>query len=164
RRSSDLSAFGCGRWILLSCAVALGAYHIFASTVMYPVVGGDAAVFMPAAINLKAGHGLTNSLWEALPDPAGQHRFLEHPALFQLVVSACMWKSETRNAFIVTAIFNALTLALYAAILSTARFARRLIASVPGLAVLLSSMFALAFLIFTGAVGRPERLSTLILS
>jgi len=119
---------------------------------------------MPAAINLKAGHGLTNSLWEVNPDPTGQHRFLEHPALFQMVVSACMWKSETRNAFIVTAIFNAFTLTLYAAVLSTAKFARRLIASIPGFAVLLSSMFALAFLIFTDAVGRPETLSTLILS
>src|ERR1044071_1111183 len=155
--------FGCRRWILLSCAVGLGAYHIFASSVMYPVPGGDAAVFMPAAINLKAGHGLTNSLWEVLPDPTGQHRFLEHPALFQLVVSACMWKSETRNAFVVTAIFNALTLTLYAAILGTAKFARRLMASVSGFAVLLSSLFALAFLIFTDAVGRPEPLSTLIL-
>jgi hypothetical protein len=80
------------------------------------------------------------------------------------VVSACMWKPETRNAFIVTAIFNALTLTLYAAVLCAAKFARRLIASVSGLAVLLSSLFALAFLIFTDAVGRPEPLSTLILS
>ena len=105
------SAYGCGRWILLSSAVTLGAYHIFASSVMYPVPGGDAAVFMPAAINLKAGRGLTNSLWEVHPDPTGQRRFLEHPALFQLVVSVCIWKSETRNAFIVTAIFNAHSIA-----------------------------------------------------
>src|SRR5204862_5304520 len=72
--------------------------------------------------------------------------------------------SETRNACIVTAIFKALTLTFYAAILCTAKSARRLIASVPGLAVLLSSMFALAFLIFPDAVGRSEPLSTLILS
>ncbi len=122
---SSAPAFGYRRLVLLLCAVALGAYHIFASADMYPVPGGDAAVFMPAAINLKAGRGLTNSLWEAEPDPTGQHRYLDHPALFQLVVSACMWKSETRNAFIVGAIFDALTLALYAAILGKARFARR---------------------------------------
>ena len=107
---SPAPGFGYRRLVVFSCAVALGAYHIFASTVMYPVPGGDAAVFMPAAINLKAGYGLTNSFWEVNPDPTGQHRFLEHPALFQIVVSACMWKSETRNAFIVTAIFNAVTL------------------------------------------------------
>jgi hypothetical protein len=131
---------------------------------MYPVSGGDAFVFMPAAINLKAGRGLTNSLWAVHPDPMGQHRFLEHPALFQMVVSACMWKSETKNAFIVLAIFNALTLALYAAFLSTAKFARKLIASTAGFSLLVSSMFALAFLVFINAGGRPEALSTLILS
>jgi hypothetical protein len=131
---------------------------------MYPVPGGDAAVFMPAAVNFKAGRGLTNSLWEVHPDPTGQHRYLEHPLLFQMIVSACMWKSETRNAFIVLAIFNALTLALYAAFLCTAKFARKLLASAAGFIVLASSMFALAFLIFTDAGGRPEALSTLILS
>lgn len=159
---SPAPALGCGRLVLLLCAVALGAYHVFASAVMYPVPGGDAAVFMPAAINLKAGRGLTNSLWEAEPDPTGQHRFLDHPALFQMVVSACMWKAETKNAFIVAAIFDALTLALYAAILCSAKFARKMISSVPGVAVLASSIFALAFLIFTD-MGRPEALSTLIL-
>ena len=131
---------------------------------MYPVPGGDAAVFMPAAINLKAGRGLTNSLWEVAPDPTGQHRFLEHPPLFQMVVSACMWKAETRNAFVVLAIFNALTLTLYAAFLCTAKFARKLMASAGGFVVLVASLFALAFLIFIDAGGRPEALSTLILS
>jgi len=159
---SSAPAFAYRRLVLLLCAVALGACHIFASAVMYPIPGGDAAVFMPAAINLKAGRGLTNSLWEAEPDPTGQHRYLDHPALFQMVVSACMWKSETRNAFIVGAIFDALTLALYAAILCSAEFARRFFVSIPGLALLASSIFALAFLIFTD-VGRPETLSTLVL-
>ena len=158
----SMPAFGYGRLVLLLCAVALGVYHIFASAVMYPVPGGDAAVFMPAAINLKAGRGLTNPLWEAEPDPTGQHRYLDHPALFQMVVSACMWKAETRNAFIVAAILDALTLALYAAILCSAKFARRLLSSIPGVALLASSIFALAFLIFTD-MGRPEALSTLIL-
>jgi hypothetical protein len=162
--SPTAPAFGYGRLVLLSCAVALGAYHIFASAVMYPVPGGDAAVFMPAAINLKAGRGLTNSLWEVYPDPTGQHRYLEHPVLFQMVVSACMWKAETRNAFIVLAIFDALTLTLYAAFLGTAKFTRNLMASVRGFLSLLSSLFALAFLIFIDAWGRPEALSTLILS
>ena len=131
---------------------------------MYPVPGGDAAVFMPAAINQEAGRGLTNSLWEVYPDPMGQHRFLEHPLLFQMVVSACMWKSETRNAFIVLAIFNALTLTLYAAFLCTAKFARELIGSTAGFLLLAASLFALAFLIFIDAVGRPEAMSTLILT
>jgi hypothetical protein len=162
RHASSALAFGYRRLVLLLCAVALGVYHIFASAVMYPVPGGDAAVFMPAAINLKAGRGLTNSLWEAEPDPTGQHRYLDHPALFQMVVSACMWKSETRNAFVVAAIFDALTLALYAAILGWGKFAGRLISSIPGVALLASSIFALAFLIFTD-MGRPEALSTLIL-
>jgi hypothetical protein len=162
RQGSSMPAFRYGRQVLLLCAVALGAYHIFASAVMYPVPGGDAAVFMPAAINLKAGRGLTNSLWEAEPDPTGRHRYLDHPALFQMVVSACMWKSETRNAFVVAAIFDALTLALYAAILGRAKFARRWISSIPGVALLVSSIFALAFLIFTD-MGRPEALSTLLL-
>jgi hypothetical protein len=152
------------RLFLISCAVAVGAYHIFAAAVMYPVPGGDAAVFMPAAINLKAGHGLTNSLWEVYPDPTGQHRFLEHPSLFQTVVSACMWKAETRNAFIVLAVFDALTLTLFAAFLGTAKFARKLLASTGGFLVLVSSLFGLAFVIFIDAWGRPEALSTLILS
>lgn len=150
-------ACGYRRLILLSCAVALGAYHIFATGAMYPVPGGDAVVFMPAAINLKAGHGLSNYLW------TGRYRFVEHPPLFQMVVSACMWKSDTRTAFIVLAIFNALTLTLYAAILGTAKFAKRLVASVAGFVVLVFSLFAIAFLIFT-ASGRPETLSTLILT
>lgn len=161
---SSTPAFGYRRLILLSCAVALGAYHIFASASMYPVPGGDAAVFMPAAINLKAGRGLTNPLWEVYPDPTGQHRYLEHPSLFQMVVSGCMWKSETRNAFIVLAIFDALTLTLYAAFLCTAKFTRTLMASVGGLIVLVASLFALAFLIFINPSGRPEALSALILS
>jgi hypothetical protein len=152
------------RAILLSCAIVLGAYHIFASAVMYPVPGGDAFVFMPAAINLEAGRGLTNSLWEVAPDPTGQHRYLGHPPLFQMMVSACMRKAETRSAFIVLATFNALTLALYAAFLCTAKCARKLIASTAGFVVLLSSMLALAFLIFNDASGRPEVLSTLILA
>jgi hypothetical protein len=156
--------FGYRRPFLISCAVALAAYHIFAAAVMYPVPGGDAAVFMPAAINLKAGHGLTNSLWGVYPDPTGQHRFLEHPSLFQMVVSACMWKAETRNAFIVLAVFDALTLTLYAAFLVTAKFTRKLLASTGGFLVLLSSLLALAFVIFIDAWGRPEALSTLILS
>jgi hypothetical protein len=130
---------------------------------MYPVPGGDATVFMPAAINLKAGRGLTNSLWEMYPDPTGQHRYLEHPPLFQMVVSACMWKTETKNAFLVLAIFNALTLFLYAAFLCTAEFTRHLIASTAGFVALVFSIFPLAFLIFINA-GRPEALSTLILS
>lgn len=149
-------ACGYRRLILLSCAVALGAYHIFASAAMYPVPGGDAVVFMPAAINLKAGHGLSNYLW------TGRYRFVEHPPLFQMVVSACMWKSDTRTAFIVLALFNAVTLTLYAAILGTAKFAQKLIASTVGFLVLISSLFAIAFLIFT-ASGRPETLSTLVL-
>lgn len=156
-RLNEMSLFGYRPLILLLCAVALGAYHIFATAAMYPVPGGDAVVFMPAAINLKAGHGLSNYLW------TGRYRFVEHPPLFQMVVSACMWKSDTRTAFIVLALFNTLTLTLYAAILSTAKFAHRLIASVGGFTVLVSSLFAIAFLIFT-ASGRPETLSTLILT
>jgi uncharacterized protein (DUF2062 family) len=163
-KTGPTPAFGYRRLILLSCAIALGAYHIFASAVMYPVPGGDAAVFMPAAINLKAGRGLTNSLWEVHPDPVRHHPYLGHPALFQMVVSACMRKAETRNAFVVLAIFNALTLTLYAGLLCRAQFARKLITSAAGFVVLLSSLFALAFLIFTDAGGRPETLSTLILS
>jgi hypothetical protein len=159
---SSTPPFGYRRWVLLFCAIALGAYHIFTSTLMYPVPGGDATVFMPAAINLKAGRGLTNSLWEMYPDSTGQHRYLEHPPLFQMVVSACMWKTETKNAFLVLAIFNALTLLLYAAFLCTAEFTRHLIASTAGFVALVSSMFPLAFLIFINA-GRPEALSTLIL-
>ena len=155
---SSAPAFGYRRLVLLLCAVALGAYHIFASSVMYPVPGGDAVVFMPAAVNLKAGRGLSNYLW------TGRHRYVEHPPLFQMVVSACMWKSDTKNAFIVLAIFNALTLTLYAAILGTAKFARKLIASTAGFIVLVSSLFALAFLIFTALGGRPETLSTLVLT
>jgi hypothetical protein len=150
-------SFGHRRLVLLLCAVALGAYHIFASSVMFPVPGGDAVVFMPAAINLKAGSGLNNYLW------TGRQRFVEHPPLFQMVVSACMWKSDTRNAFIVLAIFNALTLSLFAAILGAAKFSQKLIASRMGFIVLISSLFALAFLIFT-ASGRPETLSTLVLT
>ena len=156
--------FGFRRFILLSCAIALGVYHIFASAVMYPVPGGDAHVFMPAAINLKAGRGLTNSLWEVAPDPTGQHRYVAHPPLFQMIVSACMLRAETRSAFIVLGIFNALTLALYAAFLSSAKCARRMLASTAGFVVLLTSIFALAFLIFNDAGGRPEVLSTLILT
>lgn len=163
-KTEPAPAFGYRRLILLFCAVALGAYHIVASAVMYPVPGGDAAVFMPAAINLKAGRGLTNSLWEVHPDPIRQHPYLGHTPLFPMVVSACMGKAETRNAFVVLAIFNALTLTLYAGILCTAQFARKLIASAAGFVVLLSSLFALAFLIFTDAGGRPEALSTLTLS
>jgi hypothetical protein len=160
---SSAPSFGYRRFVLLLCAVALGAYHIFASTLMYPVPGGDATVFMPAAINLKAGRGLTNPLWEMYPDPTGQHRYLEHPPLFQMVVSACMWKSETKNSFLVLAIFNALTLTLYAAFLCTAKFVRKVIASAAGFVALVLSLFALAFVIFINA-GRPEALSTLILS
>jgi MFS family permease len=131
---------------------------------MYPVPGGDAAVFMPAAVNLKTGRGLTNSLWAVHSDPTGQHRYLEHLLLFPMVVSACMWRPETKNAFIVLAIFNALTLTFYAAFLCTAKFARNLIASTAGFILSIFSIFALAFLIFTHAGGRPEALSTLILS
>jgi hypothetical protein len=80
-----------------------------------------------------------------------------------MVVSASMWKSDTRTAFVVLAIFNALTLTLYAGILGTAEFAKKLIASVGGFIVLVSSLFAIAFLIFT-ASGRPETLSTLVLT
>lgn len=152
-----MSLFGYKPLVLLLCAVALGACHISATAAMYPVPGGDAIVFMPAAINLKAGHGLSNFLW------TGRYRFVEHPPLFQMVVSACMWKSDTRTAFIVLALFNALTLTLYAAILGTAKFAKRLAASVAGFIVLVSSLFAIAFLIFT-ASGRPETLSTLLLT
>ena len=156
RNGPSAPAFGYRRLVLVLCAVALGAYHIFATSVMFPVPGGDAVVFVPAAINLKAGRGLSNFLW------TGRHRFVEHPPLFQMVVSAGMWKSDTRTAFIVLAIFNALTLALYAAILGAAKFAQKLIASAAGFAVLVSSLFAIAFLIFT-ASGRPETLSTLVL-
>ncbi len=152
-----MSLFGYRPLVLLLCAVALGAYHIFATAAMSPVPGGDAVVFMPAAINLKAGHGLSNFLW------TGRYRFVEHPPLFQMVVSACMWKSDTRTAFIVLALINTLTLTLYAAILGTAKFAQRLIASVAGFIVLVASLFAIAFLIFT-ASGRPETLSTLFLT
>jgi hypothetical protein len=161
---SSAPTLGYRRLVLLSCAVTLGAYHIFAAAVMYPVPAGDAALFMPPAINLNAGHGLTNSLFEVNFDPTGQHRFLEHPPLFQMVVSACMWKAETKNAFIVLAIFNALTLTFYAAFLCAAKFARKLIASAAGFAVLVSSVFTVAFFIFTPAGGRPEALSTLILT
>jgi len=150
-------SFGYRRVVFLCCAIALGAYHIFASAAMYPVPGGDAVVFMPPAINLKAGRGLSNYIW------TGRQRFVEHPPVFQMVVSACMWKSDTRTAFIVLAAFNALTLMLYAAILSAAEFAQKLIASAAGFAVLLSSLLALAFLVFT-ASGRPETLSALILT
>jgi hypothetical protein len=163
-KTGSLSACGYRRLILLSCAIALGAYHILASAVMYPVPGGDSAVFMPPAINLKAGRGLTNSLWEVHPDPSGKRPYLGHTPLFPMVVSACMRKAETRNAFVVLAIFNALSLTLYAGILCTAQFAGKLITSVAGFVVLLSSLFALAFLIFTDSGGRPEALSTLTLS
>ncbi len=149
--------FGSRPFVLLLCAVALGAYHIFATVAMYPVPGGDAVVFMPAAINLKAGHGLSNYLWTE------RYRFVEHPPVFQMVVSACMWKSDTRTAFIVLALFNALTLTLYAALLGTAKFTRQLIDSGAGFIVSVFSLLAIAFLIFT-ASGRPETLSTLLLT
>src|SRR2546423_7165148 len=86
------------RAILILCAASLGAYHLVATGLMYPVPAGDAVVFVPPAVNLKAGHGLTNSLWTFQPDPLGKDRFYEHTPFFQLAISACMWKAETRNA------------------------------------------------------------------
>ncbi len=152
------------RVVLLLCAIVLGGYHVFASISMYPVPNGDAAVFLPAAINLKAGRGLTNSIWEMRPDPTGQHRYLDHPALFQMVVAACMPKAEIRSAFLVLAFFNAITLILYAMLLCSTKVVGNLAGSTMGLAVLLLSECALAFLIFSNTNGRPEALSTLILT
>src|ERR1700680_181581 len=152
------------RATLILCAAALGAYHLVAAQVMYPVPGGDAVVFMPPAINLKAGHGLTNSLWNLNPDPTGQDRFYEHPPLFQLAVSACMWQAEAQNAFMVLAIFNVLTVWIYVAFLCSAKIAGKLIVSSRRFGLLLLSLFALAFLVFNSSEGRPEGLSTLLLT
>ena len=158
------SVIGRRRVILICCAFFLGAYHFISSAAMYPVPGGDAAVFLPGAINLKAGRGLTNQLWEAWPDPTGQHRFLDHPPLFQLVVAALMAKADAQSAFKVLSIFGALSVILYAVLLSTAEFGRRLITSRLGFLILILSEFALAFVIFTDTCGRPETLSTLVLA
>ena len=150
------------RAILILCAAALATYHLVAAHWMYPVTGGDSVTFLPPAINLKAGHGLTNSLWHVNPDPLGKNRFLEHPPAFQLIVSTCMWRAETKNAFMVLAIFNALTLSVYVAFLCTARMARELMDSVPGFFLQLLSLPALAFLIFNSSDGRPEAFSALL--
>lgn len=150
------------RAILILGAVALSIYHLVAAQWMYPVTGGDSVTFLPPAINLKAGHGLTNSLWHVNPDPLGKNRFLEQPPAFQLIVSACMWRAETKNAFMVLAIFNVLTLSLYVAFLCTARMARELMDSGPGFFLQLLSLPALAFLVFHSSDGRPEAFSALL--
>ena len=130
---------------------------------MHPVPGGDAVVFLPAAINLKAGQGLTNQLWTYQPDPLGKHRFYEHPPLFQQAVSICMWRAETRNAFVVLAIFNVLSLWIYAAFLCMAKVDGRLVVASRRFGLVVMSVFALAFLVFDSSLGRPESLSTLLL-
>ena len=151
-------------WVLIFCAMALGAYYLFGAVSMYPIPGGDAAGFIPPAVNLEAGKGLTNPLWALHGDPLGQYRYMENPPLFQMVVAACMWKPETVNAFIALAIFNALTLWTYAAFLCLARPMRWLLTTWLGFIGSLLSLLAVAFFISASSAGRPEGLSALILT
>ena len=93
-------------------------------------------------------------LMGSLPRSDGSTSLRGTPALrFRWWCRPACGSPRQGTAFIVLAIFNALTLTLYAAVLCTAKFARELIGSSAGFILLAASLFALAFLIFIACGG-----------
>lgn len=147
-------------WILtfiLCCLLLLMGWFA------YPLPGTDSACFIPPAINLKNGFGLTNpaDIHTQLTDLAGQSRFMYYPPLFQLVLSVLMVHGNATFALFTIAVIGSVALLLNGFLLTLPLKEH----SGLGMKICIAlSLLGLCTYLLGGTAGRPEVLSMVFIT
>lgn len=150
------------RWCLLLCAVLLGSAFLVASVHQFPALGGDSAAHLIPVLNFKAGRGFGSVAWSLTReyDPTGQHRFLQYPPLFHLVVAGLIRQPTVQNLFVCLGGFAVVALGLLVALI----LRKRADGISPGplwMATAGLSLFAASTWLYSFPLpGRPESLTT----
>ncbi len=150
------------RWCLLLCAGLLGSAYLVASLHLFPVLGGDSAAHLTPVLNFKAGRGFESVAWSLTRDydPTGQHRFLQYPPLFHLVVAGLIRQPTVQDLFVCLAGFAVVSLGLLVGLI----LRKRADGFTPGplwLATACLSLFAASTWLYSFPLpGRPEALTT----
>ena len=100
---------------IISCIIV-----IISANFMFPIPGGDAEAFIPAAVSYSNGVGLKNIIYQLSYDTdiLNQGRFCQYPPLFPWVVGALMLDSTTKSAFFILGLFSSISICLFTFILT----------------------------------------------
>lgn len=94
------------------------AIQFYCALAVFPLPLTDALVFIPTAVSFEAGNGLINPLFDYLYmgylNEDGVPRFISHAPVFPWLTGALMPFSGPKGAFVVLALFKAITLSLFA--------------------------------------------------
>ena len=144
---------------IISCIIV-----IISANFMFPIPGGDAEAFIPAAVSYSNGVGLKNIIYQLSYDTdiLNQGRFCQYPPLFPWVVGALMLDSTTKSAFFILGLFSSISICLFTFILTfivkSTNVSRRYDAAIIASIMIFS---------YTGMIlpmsGRPELLASVFL-
>lgn len=100
---------------VISCIIV-----IISASFMFPIPGGDAEAYIPAAVSYSNGLGLKNIIYPLSYDTdiMNQGRFCLYPPLFPWVVGALMLDSTTKSAFLTLGLFSSISIFLFTFILT----------------------------------------------
>ncbi|MFN5953962.1 MAG: hypothetical protein ACK6A9_16515 [Dolichospermum sp.] len=86
---------------------------------MFPIPGGDAEAFIPAAVSYSSGFGLKNIIYPLsfATDIENQGRFCQYPPLFPWLVGFLMFHPTTESAFFILGIFSLISICLFVLLL-----------------------------------------------
>ncbi|MEI6426838.1 MAG: hypothetical protein WCO45_00410 [Pseudanabaena sp. ELA607] len=82
---------------------------------MFPIPGGDAIAFVPAAVSYSAGNGLKNIIYllSFITDVQHQGRFSHYPPLFPWLVGALMPHHTVQAAFFILGLFSLISIGIF---------------------------------------------------
>ena len=96
------------------CLVGLATFYLLTAREVFPPPFSDSAPHLIPTLNYKAGHGFGGVYWELTRtyDPSGQHRFLQYPPLFHLVVASLIRQPTVEDAYLCLGWFSVVALGL----------------------------------------------------
>lgn len=132
----------------------------------YPLFRTDSSFFIPTAINLAAGKGLTNHFDPLIRvfDQTGQHRYMTYGPLFPAVLSMLMPSPTPHSAFLAIALLNSLRLTLDAWVFYRLATFRRNALTWFGTLLIALALIGEATYMVGKSTGRPEILTALLLT
>ena len=154
------------QWCFLLCVLLLAGGYLVAGAHLFPAFGGDAASHLVPVLNLKTGRGFGGVMWTLTRDydATGQHRFLQYPPLFHLVVAGLIRQPTAASISLCLAGFAVAALFLYAGLVWRMPVAGAFTPRRRWLALACLSLCAVSTWLYQlPSSGRPEALTTPLL-
>ncbi len=151
-------------YIILCTGIISCLMVVISAVYMFPIPGGDAVAFMPAAIRYSSGFGLDNPIYPLSFATDIKHlgRFCQYPPLFPWIVGFLMPSPTTKSAFLILGLFSSISICLFIILLiktiksvrSSIKYDSAIIASI--------MIFSYAGMILPMS-GRPELLASIFI-